>query len=153
MFGTQEINENGILEIGGVSVKKLKEEYGTPLYIMDKNYIVEKAELIKKNFKSTVFKTEVAYASKAFLTVGMCKIVEELDLCLDVVSGGEIYTALKANFPMERAHFHGNSKSIEELEMAVKYGIGTIIVDNNLEFELLEDICGKNRRKQMQSYV
>lgn len=147
MFGTQKINSNGILEIGGVSVKKLKEEYGTPLYVMDKNYIVEKAELIKKSFQSEVFKTEAAYASKAFLTVGMCKIVEELDLCLDVVSGGEIYTALKAGFPMERAHFHGNSKSVEELEMAVEYGVGTIIVDNHLEFELLEDICEKKQRK------
>jgi len=147
MFGTQKIDENGILEIGGVSVKKLKEEYGTPLYIMDKDYIVEKAELIKKSFKSEVFKTEVAYASKAFLTVGMCKVVEKLDLCLDVVSGGEIYTALKAGFPMERAHFHGNSKSIEELNMAVEHGIGTIIVDNHLEFELLEDICEKKQKK------
>ncbi|MGB6129370.1 MAG: diaminopimelate decarboxylase [Psychrilyobacter sp.] len=147
MFGTQEINDDGILEIGGVSVKKLKEKYGTPLYVMDKNYIVEKAELIKKSFQSKVFKTEVAYASKAFLTVGMCKIVEKLDLCLDVVSGGEIYTALKAGFPMERAHFHGNSKSIDELEMAVEYGVGTIIVDNHLEFELLEDICGKKQKK------
>ncbi|OQY41262.1 MAG: diaminopimelate decarboxylase [Fusobacteriia bacterium 4572_74] len=147
MFGTQEINGDGILEIGGVSVKKLKGEYGTPLYVMDKNYIVEKAELIKKSFKSKVFKTDVAYASKAFLTVGMCKIVEELDLCLDVVSGGEIYTALKAHFPMEKAHFHGNSKSIEELNMAVEYGIGTIIVDNHLEFKLLEDICEKKQKK------
>ena len=147
MFGTQKVDRDGILEIGGVSVKKLKEEYGTPLYVMDKNYIVEKSELIKNNFKSEIFKTDVAYASKAFLTVGMCKIVEKLDLCLDVVSGGEIYTALKANFPMEKAHFHGNSKSIEELEMAVKYNVGTIIVDNHLEFEMLHDICEKKQKK------
>lgn len=147
MFGSQKINQNGILEIGGISVEKLKEEYRTPLYVMDKKYIIDKANLIKNNFKSKTLKTEVAYASKAFLTVGMCKLVEELELCLDVVSGGEIYTALKANFPMERAHFHGNSKSIEELEMAVKYGIGTIIVDNHLEFEMLEKLCLERDKK------
>ena len=111
MFGSQRIDDNGILEIGRISVDRLKKEYGTPLYIMDKKYIIDQAEIIKESFKSKILKTEVAYASKAFLTVGMCKLIEELDFCLDVVSGGEIYTALKAGFPMERAHFHGNSKS------------------------------------------
>jgi len=146
MFGSQEINNCGILEIGGISIEKLKEEYGTPLYVMDKSYIVEKAELIKESFKSDVLKTEVAYASKAFLTVGMCKIVEKLGLCLDVVSGGELYTAIKAKFPLEKVHFHGNSKSYDELEMAVKYEVGTIIIDNQLEFELLNKICSTQKK-------
>ena len=141
MFGSQRVNEDGVLEIGGISIAQLKEKYGTPLYIMDKQYIVDQSKLIKNSFKSDFLNTEVAFASKSFLTVGMCKIVEELGLFLDVVSGGEIFTAVTAKFPMEKAHFHGNSKSIEELKMALKYGVGTIIVDNHLEFQTLEELC------------
>jgi len=147
MFGSQKINKNGILEIGGIPVTTLKEEYGSPLYIMDKKYIVDQAELIKENFTSKTLNTEIAFASKAFLTVGMCKIVEKLGLLLDVVSGGEMYTAYKSGFPMEKVHFHGNSKSIEEMNMALKYGVGTIIVDNHSEFERLEKLCADQNKK------
>jgi diaminopimelate decarboxylase len=147
MFGSQKINKDGILEIGGVSIDRLKEEYGTPLYIVDKKYIIDQAAIIQNSFRSNILKTKVAYASKAFLTVGMCKIVEELGLYLDVVSGGEIFTAVTANFPMEKTHFHGNSKSVEELKMALKYGVGTIIVDNHLEFQILERLCIEENKK------
>jgi diaminopimelate decarboxylase len=91
--------------------------------------------------------SEVIYAGKAFLTMGMCKIIEEEDLSLDVVSGGELYTAISAEFPAKRIYFHGNNKSYEELRMAVKYGVGRIIVDNFYELEMLKDLAKKQRSK------
>ncbi len=147
MFGSQKINEENTLEIGGISVTDLREKYQTPLYVMDKKYIVDKVNLMKNNFKSDKIKTEIAYASKAFLTVGMCKLVKELDISLDVVSGGELYTASKSGIDMKRVHFHGNSKSVKEIEMALDLEIGTVIVDNHLEFETLERICGEKNKK------
>jgi diaminopimelate decarboxylase len=77
----------------------------------------------------------------------MCKIIEREGLCLDVVSGGELYTAIKADFPAERIEFNGNNKSLEELELAIDYNIGRIIVDGFDELDIIEDICRKKGKK------
>ena len=71
----------------------------------------------------------------------MAKLVDECGMCVDVVSGGELYTAIKAGFPAEKIEFNGNNKSIKELEMAVEYEIGRIIVDSLQEVALIEKIC------------
>ncbi|MFA7550573.1 MAG: diaminopimelate decarboxylase, partial [Sedimentibacter sp.] len=92
-------------------------------------------------------RTRAAYASKAFLTLSMCKIIEREGLCLDVVSGGELYTAIKADFPAEKIEFNGNNKSVEELEIAIDYNIGRIIVDGFDELGIIEDICKKKGKK------
>jgi len=141
LFGTMEINELGHLEIGKCDSIDLVEKFGTPLYIMDETLIRDRCKLFKSGFSSEDIDTEVIYASKAFLTLAMCKLIEEEGLSLDVVSGGELYTAIKAGFPTQKIYMHGNNKIEEELAMAIEAGIGRIIVDNRHELDLLESIC------------
>ena len=129
--------EHGILTIGGVRADILKEKYGTPLYIMDEGAIRAKARLFKAAFVHPELTSEVIYASKAFLTKAMAKLIAEEGLSLDVVSGGELFTALQAGFPAERIYFHGNNKSDKELKEAVTAGVGTIVIDNETELQRL----------------
>src|SRR5260370_22606679 len=82
----------------------------------------------------------VHHSGKAFLCLAMCRIIQEEGLSLDVASGGELYTALKAGFPPERICLHGNNKSFAELKMGVENSVGRIVVDNFFEFSLLEQI-------------
>lgn len=139
--------KNNRLYFDGCDTVELAKEYGTPLYVMSETAIVEKCREIRETFLNRYERTRAAYASKAFLTLSMCKIIEREGLCLDVVSGGELYTAMKANFPSEMIEFNGNNKSVEELELAVDYKIGRIIVDGLDELSLIEEICKeKNKR-------
>ncbi len=146
-YGTTGVNKNGNLEIGGVDAVELAQQFGTPLYVYDVALIRERARGFKQTFDNLKIKAQVAYASKAFSTVAMIQLAEEEGLSLDVVSGGELYTAIVAGFPVERIHFHGNNKSREELEMALDHGIGCIVVDNFSELDLLKAITiEKNAR-------
>ena len=140
-YGTTGVNKQGHLEIGGVDSLELAKNFGTPLYVYDVSLIRERASGFKQAFAEQNVKAQVAYASKAFSTVAMVQLAEEEGLSLDVVSGGELYTALAAGFPAERIHFHGNNKSREELEMALANQIGCIVIDNFYEIELLKTIC------------
>ncbi|WP_088840533.1 diaminopimelate decarboxylase [Listeria sp. ILCC797] len=146
-FGTMNVNTEGHLEIGGVDTLKLVEEFGTPLYVYDVALIRERARGFKKTFEKLGVRAQVAYASKAFSSIAIYELMAEEGLSLDVVSGGELYTAMKANFPPERIHFHGNNKTAEEIEMAIDYGIGCIVVDNYYEIELLKEILEKRATK------
>ncbi len=83
------------------------------------------------------------YASKAFLTLSMCRLIKEEGLSLDVVSGGELYTAMQADFPAEKIYFHGNNKTVDELIMALNYGVRRIVIDNENEIEILEYLCSE----------
>ena len=148
LFGTSKINEKGNLSIGGVDALDLAKEFKTPLYVMDQELIETTIDKMKHAFHSTRFKTRIAYAGKAFLTTGMIKLIESKGLDLDVVSGGELYTAYKAGFPMKRVHLHGNNKLINEIEMAVEYGIDTIVVDNEDEISKIEKVCLEKGKKQ-----
>jgi len=148
LHGTSRINEAGHLEIGGCDVTKLAAEYGTPLYVYDEQLMRDKCRAYVKAFQESGFRFQVAYASKAFCTMAMCKLVEEEGLSLDVVSGGELYTALRAGFPAERIHFHGNNKSLEEIIMALDAQIGCFVVDNFYELALLEQL-GAERNQQV----
>ncbi|ERJ12478.1 diaminopimelate decarboxylase [Haloplasma contractile] len=141
LFGTSRINNNGELIIGECNTRTLKEKYGTPLYIMDESNIRERCRLFNNGLQSKHIETEVIYASKAFLTVSMCKLIEEEGLSLDVVSGGELYTAIQSSFPQERLYMHGNNKTNIELKMALEYGVGRIIVDNYNEADRIEALC------------
>ncbi|MFW0780295.1 diaminopimelate decarboxylase [Rossellomorea marisflavi] len=143
LHGSQEINEQGQLIIGGVNTVKLAEQYGTPLYIYDTSLIRERARGFKDTFEELGVKAEVAYASKAFSSIAIFQLMKEEGLSLDVVSGGELHTAIKAGFPVEKIHFHGNNKSYEELAMALKLGIGCIVVDNFHELELIGAILAE----------
>lgn len=131
-------------EIAGVSITKLKEQYQTPLYIYDEDHIRKQCQLFKSKFTHPIVKSEVIYASKAFLTVGMAQLIAQEGLFLDCVSQGEVYTALKAGFPTEKIVLHGNNKSREELLFALKSKIGIIVLDNDFEAKLLMDLVDHN---------
>lgn len=121
------------LMIGGMSCRQMAEEYGTPLYIYDEERIRAQAQSALDNFRSDMFETEVAFASKAFSSIYLFKMLGDMGLGLDVVSGGELYGALKAGVDMSKVYFHGNNKEDEEIQMALKAGIGYFVIDNVME--------------------
>ncbi|NPV26273.1 MAG: diaminopimelate decarboxylase [Firmicutes bacterium] len=141
--GTMRINDRGHLEIGGCDTVELAQHFGTPLYVMDEALIRENCCRYYRSFVEKFGKAEVIYASKAFMNLAMCCLVEEEGLGLDVVSGGELYTALRAKFPPQRIYFHGNNKSREELRMALEAKVGRIVVDNAQELELLQELAAQ----------
>lgn len=137
---TNQINQAGHLTIGGVDSLKLAKEYGTPLVVYDVSQIRNQIRAFKKVFEEEQVNYAVSYASKAFASIAMYQVANEEEAYTDVVSAGELYTAMKANFPMERISFHGNNKSKEELEMAVKNHVGKIMIDNFYEIDLLRQV-------------
>ena len=141
------VNEQGHLTIGGVSAVDLANKYGTPLFIFDEDGIRKNCRAYVKSIEDNYDGNGlVIFASKAFSCLEMCRICNEEKMGLDVVSGGELYTAKRAGFPMERVFFHGNNKTYDELVFAVDQGVGTIIVDNLTELETLAEIA-KNAGK------
>lgn len=147
LHGTARVNERGHLEIGGVDTIELVQEYGTPVYVYDVALIRQRIRTFKEAFEKLGVKAQVAYASKAFSTVAMIQLAKEEGMSLDVVSGGELYTAIAANFPMERIHFHGNNKSQEEILFALDHKIGCFVVDNFYELKLLHALCKERNEK------
>ena len=138
------INAAGDLTIGGVDTVELAKEYGTPLYVMDEQMVRKTLRRFHDSMnKYYNGKGEVHYASKAFSCMEMCRIVASEGDGLDAVSIGELYTAYKAGFPMEKVGFHGNNKTNEELRFALEKGVGHIIVDNISELHRLEDIAAE----------
>lgn len=140
LHGTMKINDQGHLTIGGCDTVELVKTFGTPLYVMDEEHI----RAICRDYYNSFCKyngTEVIYASKAFMTMAMARIIAQEKLGLDVVSGGELHTALKAGFPPQRIYFHGNNKAPQEIEYAIKSKIGRFVVDNPYELELLNSIA------------
>lgn len=129
-----------------INYELLKEKYNTPLYVYDTTVINNKIDMLKNNFKSDLYSTEIIYASKAFSIKEMLRLIGNKGLSLDVVSLGELYTAKSVDFDMKKVYFHGNNKSYEELQYAVNNSVGTIIVDNLMELILLDEIC-KNLNK------
>ena len=147
------INEKGHLTIGGCDTVELAKEYGTPLYVLDENTIRTTCRSYVESFKKYYNGNGMPlYASKALSCKELCRIADEEHLGLDVVSGGEIYTAQQAGFPMEKTHFHGNNKTAAEIEFALNAGVGTFVVDNLYELELLNDIAGRLNKKAKISF-
>ena len=147
LFGSMEVRDQELI-IGGVRASNLVKEYGTPLYVMDEKLLRDTCNEYYKNFKCDEEGNRVAFAGKAFLTKAMCKLVNEQGLYLDVVSGGELFTAYKAGFPLNKVYFHGNNKSRGEIELGVKLGVGRFVVDNLDEMKMLNEEAGKNNIKQ-----
>ena len=137
---TNQINQAGHLTIGGMDSLELAKDYGTPLVVYDVSQIRHQIRAFKKVFEEEQVNYAVSYASKAFASIAMYQVANEEGAYTDVVSAGELYTAMKANFPMERVSFHGNNKSKEELEMAVKNHVGKIMIDNFYEIDLLSQV-------------
>ncbi len=135
------------LVIDGVSTEMLAEKYGTPLMVFSEDSIRFKIRELREQFLDRYENVRAAYAGKAFLPIAMCRVLEEEGLGLDVVSGGELYTAMKAGFPVERIEFNGNNKSMDEIKMAVDCGVGRIIIDGADELQLIEDACSSAGKK------
>ena len=136
------------VSIGSVSLERLKQDFGTPLYVVDEQDFIDRAKVFKDNFKSSKFETRILYASKAFTNFYMAGLVDSLGLYTDVVSGGEIYISLKAGEKAKNLYFHGNNKLRSELEQAVDADLGTIVIDNECEYELLNEILKEKNKKQ-----
>mgnify|MGYP000850250051 CR=1 FL=1 len=149
---TLKINTLGHLEIGGVDCIDLVNQYGTPLYAMDEQYIrnvCKSYNTVLKDYPDSL----VCFASKALSTKAIYKIIESENMGTDVVSGGELFTAASAGFPMDRVYFHGNNKSYEELVMAVNFGVHCIVVDNYNDIETLNKISLENDGKRIKCLV
>lgn len=141
LFGTQRINSKGHLEIGGCDTVELAQSFGTPLYVMDEKLVRQNCRDFLESFRKRYPNSDIAFAGKAFLNTAMCRVLDQEGLSLDVVSAGELYTAIKARFPAERIYFHGNNKSEGELEMALNREVGRIVVDNMRELEILNSMA------------
>lgn len=141
------LDESGQLMFDGCPLDHLAYHYGTPCYIYSENVIRRQCRDYIKAFKECDIDYEVLYAGKAFLVQAMCQMIKEEGLSLDASSGGEIYTALAAGFPAERIYFHGNNKSEQELRFAISHDIGTIIIDNLYELQLVDEIANKLNKK------
>ncbi len=131
------VNERGHLVVGGCDVVELAHKYGTPLYLYDEQRIRERCREYIQEFSRRYPQVEIAYAGKAALTLGLCRIMEQEGMGLDVASAGELYTALRAGFPPARIKMHGNYKSNLEYRMALEAGVGRIVVDSLLELQQL----------------
>lgn len=145
LLGTQSINSHGHLSIGGCDTVALAHEFGTPLYVIDEQFVRDNCRAYKKAFTSRYPNSEVSFAGKAFLNMAMARLVDEEGLGLDVASAGELYTAIKAGFPADRILYHGNNKSRDELEMAFEHGVGRVVVDN---FQELRTLASMAREKK-----
>ena len=142
------LTNDGTLAFGGADVRELAEKYGTPLIILDENRLRENMRMYITSMRAAFGGDALpTYASKAMCFKEIYRILAEEGLGADVVSGGELYTALKAGFPMERVYFHGDHKADWELELAVESGTGYIMADNEYELDNLERICAAKGKK------
>ncbi len=136
------VNERGHLTIGSYDTVELAKQFGTPLYAFDENEIRRNIREFKKSIDDEYNGNGlVVYASKAFCCKEMLRLCNSEGAGVDVVSGGELYTAISVDFPAENIVFHGNNKTYEELEMAVDYNVGRIVVDNLTELRTLDKIA------------
>lgn len=142
------VNSEGNLTFAGVDTVSLAKKYSTPLYLMDENKIRRRCreykDALSKYFKSA----KPLYASKAAAFKRIYQIVKEENMCVDVVSGGELFTALAADFPAENIYFHGNNKTVDEIDFAIRSNVGCFIVDNLYELDNINVIAEKYGIKQ-----
>ena len=141
---TARFDAGGELWLGGCAATRLAGTYGTPLYIFDEVTLRDRARAYQAALaRHYPAPAQTAYASKAYLCLGLAQLFAQEGLDLDVVSGGELHVALRAGFPAGRIHFHGNNKTPEELALALEAGVGRIVVDNFHELELLAGMAAR----------
>jgi len=143
------VNEKGHLTFAGLDTVELAEKYGTPLYLVDENKIRQHIRTYKNAMEKYFPKGSMPeYASKAFSIKQIYRIIAEEGIDIDVVSKGEIYTAVKAGFPMENCFFHGNNKTDDDIRFAIENGVGCFVVDNLDELDALNKIAGETNINQ-----
>lgn len=146
---TLKVNSCGHLEIGGADTVELAEKFGTPLYVFDEAHIRDMMRVYKNTIEDKYDGNGlVLYASKAFSCKAMYTIARSEGIGVDVVSGGELYTALQAGFPADKIYMHGNNKLVSELELAIDGGVGTVVLDSFREADLLDRLAGAGNRVQ-----
>ena len=138
---TAEVSSDGHLVIGGCDVPELVSKYGTPLYLFDEQTLRTRCRQFVHEFQSRHQATTVVYASKATITPALARIFMEEGLGLDVVSGGEMALARAVEYPPHSVFFHGNNKGRGELEEALAWNIGRVVVDSFYELELLDELA------------
>src|SRR4051812_47348270 len=139
------LDERGRLEIGGCDVIDLAEKFGTPAYVYAEDDIRSRAREFMRAFSQRTDRFEVVYASKAFPCTAAYKLLAEEGLSCDVASGGELFLALRGGFDPEKIYFHGNNKSVAEIEYALEQGVATIVIDSFDELERLEAMAPGQR--------
>ena len=146
---TASLSQEGILHIANRSLPELARAYGTPLYIFDRVTILNACQQYRRAFQDAYSASDVRifYASKAYLSPLIARLIAEQGMGLDVVSGGELLVAQRANFPMQHISFHGNNKSEDELRLALQLGVGRIVLDNWSELERLTRIARETGQK------
>ncbi|MFF1648090.1 diaminopimelate decarboxylase [Streptomyces sp. NPDC058240] len=146
-------DEAGAVTVGGIEVTRLAEEFGTPAYFLDESDFRARCRAWADAFGRDA---DVFYAGKAFLSRAVVRWLQEEGLNLDVCSGGELTTALDAGMPAERIAFHGNNKTVAEIERAVQAGVGRIVLDSFQEIARVAHIAqqlGKRQRVQIRVTV
>lgn len=138
----------GQLEHACHDYETLAQTYGTPLYIFDETSFRDRVASYRKAVSNDYFETEVLFASKALLTKAIARLIAELGIGQDVVSAGEIYTGAENGVPTSKMYFHGNNKLNSELEYAIERGVGTIVVDNRMEIERVNQIAAAQGKQQ-----
>ncbi|MDX6351478.1 MAG: diaminopimelate decarboxylase [Streptomyces sp.] len=136
---------DGAAQVGGLDVRHLAEEFGTPAYIVDEADFRARCRAWREAFGEGA---DVFYAGKAFLSRAVVRWLHEEGLNLDVCTGGELAVALSAGMPAERIALHGNNKSAEEIERAVTAGVGRIVLDSFQEIVRVADIARRHGKRQ-----
>lgn len=149
LYDNLTVGENGHLYFAGLDTVELGKKFGTPLYLIDEEKIRENCRLYKK-YMDKYFggKGRVLFASKSLSYKNIYEIVSSEDMYIDVVSGGELYTAYKAGFDTSKMYFHGNNKTDADIKDAIEKGIGYFVADNNEELESINRIAGEKKVKQ-----
>lgn len=129
--------KNGELTMDGTSLKMIAQSFGTPTIVYDEDQIRNQMRRYKEAFDKSGIDYNISYASKAFTCIQMVKLVQEEGLDLDVVSEGELYTALEAGYDSSHIHFHGNNKTKHEIQYALENKIGYFVIDSLEEIELI----------------
>ncbi len=138
-------DKNNTMVIDGCNTLDLVKKYGSPLYVLSESVLRNRCELFKNILEELYPNSYVSYASKAFCCKAIYNIIKEYDFHCDIVSGGELFTALKAKFDTSKMYFHGNNKSEEEIKFALKNKLYNFVVDNIDELETLEEFVNKNK--------
>ena len=142
------VDQRNRLVIGGCDTVALAGEFGTPLYVFDEATLRGRCAEYRDEFARRYADSLVVYACKAFVNRALAQLFREEGLGLDVASGGELAVGRSVGFPMERVYFNGNNKSREELEMAVRWGVGRVVVDNSHELSMLQEVAARARKVQ-----
>ena len=136
------VNGEGHLTFAGFDVVTLAQKYGTPLMLMDEAKIREKMTIYREAMKEYFTDDSMPlFASKALSFKYIYKIAKSENIGIDCVSAGEIYTAVQAGFPMEKAYFHGNSKTENEIRYAIESGVGHFVCDSIEEVSVIDEIA------------